>query len=1262
MDNQNIQNADDNAKQIGQVGQAESIDFGSGSITIKKDAISSAIISGNGNRVVIYQYQVDHLVEEDQSARVGEIGPNPYKGLLAFQETDGSRFFGRSKQIEQLWDKFRSLHEGDSTIRLLPIYGPSGSGKSSLARAGLIPELARQPLPGYAAARVAVLVPGTHPLEALASVLARVATDDPTPATKTREFAEELKQANEAGEYDGLRRIADLLPDIAFSPLIVLVDQFEEVYSLCEKQEERDAFIGNLLTGASDRSRHVSVIITLRSDFLGETQKHPILNRLFAQQGFLVPTMDEEELRQAISQPAEIAGHPLDKATIELLIKDTEGREGALPLLQFALTRIWEGLADGREPAETLKAINGVGGALAGEAQRIYDSLSSVEEKDIARRVFLGLVQLGEGSKDTRRRTEINKVVSQRDTPEQVKQVIARFSAPGARLITLAANANEETAEVTHEALFDHWLLLNDWLDSSRSDIRFQRRLDEAAVHWDEHSRPEGNLWRPPDLDLLRRYHQRAGDEMTSLQVEFFQASERSENNRQRQRQMRFASLVAGLVVTTSSTFLALVQLQRAQRQRAEQLAAIAKEQLSSQPVDAAINAIAGIGLDRSAFAKFPNHLLSASIQGSLLDVIQVNKEQNQLQHTAEVSSVAFSPDGNKIVSGSRDNTLRLWDATTGKPIGQPFTEHTDAQTLSVAFSPDGNKIVSGSTDKTVRLWDATTGKPIGQPFTGHKDVVLSVAFSPDGNKIVSGSFDKTVRLWDATTGKPIGQPFIEQTDAVYSVAFSPDGNKIVSGGNDKTVRLWDATTGKPIGQPFTGHTNEVRSVAFSPDGNKIVSGSWDKTVRLWDATTGKPIGQAFTGHTEGVFSVAFSPDGNKIVSGSFDKTVRLWDATTGKPIGQPFIEHTDAVYSVAFSPDGNKSVSGSSDKTVRLWDATTGKPIGQPFTGHTNEVRSVAFSPDGNKIVSGGNDKTVRLWDATTGKPIGQPFIEYTYGVSSVAFSPDGKQIVSGSSDYTVRLWDATTGKPIGKPFTGHKDAVRSVAFSPDGNKIVSGSSDYTVRLWDATTGKTIGKPFTGHTAEVNSVAFSPDGKKIVSGSFDKTVRLWDATTDKPTGQAFTGHTQLVTSVAFSPDGKKIVSGSYDDTVRLWDATTGKPEQRFTGHTAPVFSVAFSLDSKKIVSGSGDNTLRLWDATTGEPIGQAFTGHKDAVLSVAFSPDGNKIVSGSYDNTVRLWDVSWESLLQTACNQLQYHPTLVEPTTDEAKEAKKTCQQYAWR
>nr|MDJ0719307.1 ATP-binding protein [Prochloraceae cyanobacterium] len=443
-----------------------------------------------------------------------------------FDEEDSERYFGREEQIKKLWQIFNHLHQQEESLRLLTILGPSGCGKSSLARAGLIPELARRPLPARKKARVAILTPGTHPVEALAGVLAKIATNDIAPVTKTRELTEELKLINKAEEYDGLRRIADLLPDINSSPLIVLVDQFEEVYSLCKDSSERLAFIENLLHGAGERAARVSVILTLRSDFLVETQKHIKLSKAITRQGFIVPAMSFEELERAISKPAEIGGHPLDKGTIDLLIEQTEGREGALPLLQFALSRIWSGLREGVSPAVTLESIGGVGGALAGEAQRIFDSLSE-DEKAIARRVFLGLVQLGEGAKDTRRRAEIENLVAHREQPSQVNKVINKFASKDARLITLSSGDGIETAEVTHEALFDHWGQLNEWLDSSRDDIRFQRRLEDAAQHWHDNNRPTGSLWRSPDLDVLREYYLRSDKDLNQLQLDFFHACEK---------------------------------------------------------------------------------------------------------------------------------------------------------------------------------------------------------------------------------------------------------------------------------------------------------------------------------------------------------------------------------------------------------------------------------------------------------------------------------------------------------------------------------------------------------------------------------------------------------------------------------------------------------------------------------------------------------------------------------------------------------------
>jgi ABC-type branched-subunit amino acid transport system substrate-binding protein len=478
-----------------------------------------------------------------------KIGSNPYKGLLAFQETDGERFFGRGAQINELWKKFRGLYEDETATRLLAIYGPSGSGKSSLARAGLISELARHPLPGRDHASVAVLVPSEHPIESLAIVLARIATKDLSPVAKTREFTKELNKTNSEGFYDGLRRIADTLPEIDISPLIVLVDQMEEVFTLCEEPTEREAFISNLLDAVTKRSKRVSVIITLRSDFLGATQRYPLLNQLISQ-GFFVCAMNAGGLREAITQPALRAGHPLDLGTVNRLIEQTEGRDGALPLLQFALSRIWKGLAEGKEPTETLKAINGVGGSLAVEAQRIYESLNA-EKQAIARRVFLRLVQLGEGTKDTRRRIEMKRLASHQDKNlEQVQKVIARFAEPGARLITLAGDAKKMTVEVTHEALFEHWEQLEVWLKDDRKDLLFQRRLEAAAIVWDEeNNRSKGNLWRSPDLDSLRDYHKRSADNMTSLQLEFFNASDnavkKETNDRRRLRQT-----ITGIVST----------------------------------------------------------------------------------------------------------------------------------------------------------------------------------------------------------------------------------------------------------------------------------------------------------------------------------------------------------------------------------------------------------------------------------------------------------------------------------------------------------------------------------------------------------------------------------------------------------------------------------------------------------------------------------------------------------------------------------------
>jgi WD40 repeat protein len=595
--------------------------------------------------------------------------------------------------------------------------------------------------------------------------------------------------------------------------------------------------------------------------------------------------------------------------------------------------------------------------------------------------------------------------------------------------------------------------------------------------------------------------------------------------------------------------------------------------------------------------------------------------ERLVLPHEDHVRSAAFSPDGKRVVTASNDGTARLWDATTGQPIGEPLEGH--AAVTSAAFSPDGKRIVTASKDNTASLWDAATGQQIGEPLKGHEDAVNSAAFSPDGKRIVTASQDDTARVWDAATGQKIGEPLEGHDEAVTSAAFSPDGKRIVTASVDRTARVWDAATGKPIGQPLKGHSEAVTSAAFSPDGKRIVTASQDNTARLWDAATGKPIGQPLKGHDEAVTSAAFSPDGKRIVTASVDKTVRLWDAVSGKPIGEPLKGHGDAVACVAFSPDSQRIVTASSDKTARIWDAATGQPIGKALTGHENWVYSAAFSPDGKRIVTGSVDKTARIWDAATGQPIGESIKGHGYAVISAAFSPDGQRIVTASEDKTARIWDAATGQSIGEPLKGHDDAVYSAAFSPDGKRIVTASVDKTARIWDAATGQSIGEPLKGHDGIVDSAAFSPGGTRIVTSSYDKTARIWDAATGQPIGPPLKGHGDTVYSAAFSPDGTRIVTASWDRTARIWDAASGRPiGEPFKGHDGDVYSAAFSPDGRRIVTASEDRTARIWDVASGQTVAEPLEGHDGAVYSAAFSPDGRRIVTASEDKTVRLWDI----------------------------------------
>ncbi|KIK53144.1 hypothetical protein GYMLUDRAFT_207531, partial [Collybiopsis luxurians FD-317 M1] len=550
------------------------------------------------------------------------------------------------------------------------------------------------------------------------------------------------------------------------------------------------------------------------------------------------------------------------------------------------------------------------------------------------------------------------------------------------------------------------------------------------------------------------------------------------------------------------------------------------------------------------------------------------------------------------------------------RPTPQLLVKEHTAEVNSVAFSPDGIQFAFGSSDSSIQIWDASTGEEVLR-LLGHTDSVQSVVFSPDGTHIVSGSSDSSVRIWDVLIGKEVNS-LDGHSGWVNAVAFSPDGTLIACGSDDTSVQIWNASTGEEM-YKLNGHTSDVNSVAFSPDGKWISSGSSDYSVRIWDAATGKEVHQ-LNGHSDRVRAIAFSPDGALLASGSDDESVRIWDAVTGQELCR-FIGHTYYVTSVAFSPDGTRIISGSNEKSVRIWsvpiwDASADTDTLQ-LDGHSDIVWSVAFSPDGTQIVSGSYDGTVRVWDALTRAQMHK--LDCNTGrVLSVEFSPDGTLIASGS-EYSAQIWDAFTGKLVHK-LDGHTGIICSVSFSQDGSQLCSCSYDKSVEIWNVLTGDNI-QTLNGHTAAVYSATFSPDGTQIASGSKDNSVRIWNASAGD-VAHILNGHTGPVNSVAFSPVGTWVASGSDDGSLNIWDTLTGNNVHRIDANTGLVLSVAFSPDGTWIAFGSSEKWVRICNALTGEPVHELH-GHGNWVWSVAFSSDGTRIASGSTDHSVRIWNAS---------------------------------------
>ena len=1170
----------------------------------------------------------------------------PYPGLAAFSETDADWFYGRERLTALLLDELRERLRGSSPLMVV---GASGAGKSSVLRAGLMPELDTGSLaePGSESWPRMIMTPGQYPFRDLAIRLAQRADLVATmvldelaadPARTPVVIRQGLLPREDRQRYGVISTAPDLASKdqgTAGRRLVLIIDQFEEVFTQCPDGDERKRFIDAICAAAQGSSQDppaALVVIGLRMSFTEQCTAHPELEPTL-RDPVIVGPMSVRELNDVIELPARRAGLTVEAGLAATMLRDLGAVEspgnaaaatydpGRLPLLAHALRETWERCTGDQLTITAYDAVGGITNALASKADEVYGSFDADGQR-VARRLLEHMVAVHADAEDTRRRIRRSVLVSELPPADAQAAEVILDRLESERLVT----ADEDTVQFAHEALLRYWPRLARWLQENRAWRQEQQRLTEHAREWAASGRHPDRLLHGAQLsavsELLTGPRQA---ELGGLETDFIEASRMRQGRTERTRRAVVAVLAILVILAGGLAVLAQENSHIARQQQAiAQSIGLVAQANEIQAVNP------GTSLLLSLEAYRVNH--SPEAISSLLSAQASFFTDRLVSRSGPVNAVAYDPAGGQLASAGQGDAVTLWDTRTGRLRA---TLRGQSPFYAVAFSPDGRLLAGAEQDGDTVVWNARTGQQAG---TISRDPVPvdAVAFSPDSRQLATAGEDGAVTLW-RTSGLTASAVLAVGNGTISAVGFSPDGRRLAAACADHEVRLWDLR--RPAAAPLVlrGHTDLVRTVAFSPDGALLASGSDDGTVRLWDGRTGTPRG-VLTSGTAAVHAVAFSPDGRLLASGGADHAVRLWDVRTQA--------QTDAltgpaagVSGLAFSPDGDTLASADADATIGLWNVPAPSPPGAAAV-------AVAGTPARPTLATAGTDQVISLWDARRNRSPSLPGAAAAPGTgagpgagpgaaqapTSMAVSPDGKTLATPAADGTVALWSTVTRRRTGTlTAPGPIDAV---AYQPPARRggpalLAGGSANGDIYLWPPGASQPA-QYISGQLAPVRALAFSRDGTLLAAGSDDGTILL--ARITAAGGRvATTTLTQIdgqaeVTAVAFSPDGATLASASGPD-AQLWDIShPRRPGQPVTlpGTTqAAVISVAFSSDGATLAAAAADAAIRLWDvAGPAAPAARGTLTGLGNPTEVAFVPGRPVVVGAAADGTAVFWDI----------------------------------------